>query len=437
MKKLILSLFILCLSATTGFAKITIDVRGGKIDPFPIAIQEFETSHDELKKIATDIRSVVENDLNSSGIIRILDKESHLNTSDKIGNLPSFNDWKIIKAQSLVQAKLIKKGLNQVRIEFYIWDVISDRQIHAEALVSYQENWRRLAHILSDAIYTAMTGDKGYFDSRVVYISESGPATMRVKQLAIMDYDGHNHKYLTDGNTLVLTPVFAPNMQRIAFMSYYKEIPRVYIFDLQTGIQTVLGDFPGMTYAPRFSPKGDKVILSMAKDGNSEIYEIDLQSKKQTRLTRHPAIDTSPAYSPDGEKIVFNSDRGGTPQLYMMNKDGSGVQRISFGDGRYFTPIWSPRGDYVAFTKIKGNQFYVGIMFPDGEGERLLAKGYSVEGPTWSPNGRRLIYFKQTLSKDRKTDRTRLYSVDITGYHEYEMKTPRDASDPAWSPLLP
>jgi TolB protein len=300
------------------------------------------------------------------------------------------------------------------------------------------QNWRRIAHIVADAVYKRITGEDGYFDTRIVYISESGPGDKRIKRLAIMDQDGANHRYLTDGKNLVLTPRFSPTTQEITYLSYARGTPRVYLFNIDTGQQEVLGDFPGMTFAPRFSPDGNKVIMSLAVNGASQIYALDLRTRKATQITSTDSIDTSPCYSPDASKIVFNSDRGGTQQLYVMSADGSDIHRISFGSGRYGTPVWSPRGDLIAFTKFDSSQFYIGVMRPDGSGERLLTQAFLVEAPTWSPNGRVLIYFSQQPTDSKgKGGQTRLHSIDLTGYNEREVVTPQDGSDPAWSPLIP
>ena len=324
------------------------------------------------------------------------------------------------------------------RIAFRLWDVFGGQQMDTARPIGTQpENWRRVAHIIADSIYTAVTGESGYFDTRIVYIAESGPALKRIKRLAIMDQDGANHRYLTDGSNLVLTPRFSPTLQEITYLSYFRNVPRVYLFNIDTGRQEVLGDFPGMTYAPRFSPDGNGIVMSMAVGPNSNIYEMDLRTRKTTRLTDGAAIDTSPCYSPKADQITFASDRGGTQQIYVMNADGSNQQRISFGQGkgRYGTPVWSPRGDLIAFTRYATNDgnFYIGVMKPDGSGERLLAQGFLVEGPTWAPNGRVLMYFAQSPNGGR----VRLYSIDLTGYNQREIVTPGDASDPAWSPLIP
>jgi TolB protein len=325
----------------------------------------------------------------------------------------------------------------RLRVEFRLWDVFAEQQMVGMAYRTATGGWRRVAHIISDAIYKRITGEDGYFDTRVVYIAERGLQNRRIKRLAIMDQDGENHRFLTDGSALVLTPRFSPTLQEITYLSYYRNVPRVYLFNIDTGRQEVLGDFPGMTFAPRFSPDGRKIIMSMAKDGNTEIYTMDLRTRAVRQLTNHSAIDTSPSFSPDASQVVFNSDRGGTQQLYTMNAAGGGVQRISFGKGRYATPVWSPRGDLIAFTKMRGGRFYIGVMRPDGSGERLLAEGFSVESPTWAPNGRVLMFYRQQpFDLKGGSGRSRVFSVDLTGQNEREIITPLDASDPAWSPLI-
>ncbi|MBN1784101.1 MAG: Tol-Pal system protein TolB, partial [Alphaproteobacteria bacterium] len=378
------ALFLFFFSLSSVQAKLYVNVNGGQLNLIPLAVQLIEADTQELSKSASLLNKVIENDLKHTGLIRIIERDSHI-SSTRIGKFPSFKDWKVIGAHLLLQGRLFQEDEHNVRLEFYLWDVGAEKLIKSEALVSFRTNVRRLAHITADAIYTALTGQSGYFDTRIVYVAESGKITERIRRLAIMDYDGENHKYLTDGKVIVLTPTFAPNMQKIAFMSYYNDTPRVYLFDLQTGKQETIGNFPGMTYAPSFHPTENKMVLSLDLKGNSEIFEVDLDTKERKRLTHNTAIDTSPSYSLDGKEIVFNSDRGGSAQIYKMNADGTGLQRISFGAGRYFTPVYSPKNDYVAFTKIKNNRFYIGVMLPDGEGERILAKGFSVEGPTWAP----------------------------------------------------
>jgi len=419
-------------------AELRIDITRGTVEPLPIAVTDFNGRTAREKQFGSDISAVISADLERSGLFRPIDRRAFIQSGEALRSLPRFGDWRVINAQALVQgrAQIVEDG--RLRIEFRLWDVFAEQQMVGLAYFTIGTNWRRVAHIVSDAIYKRITGEDGYFDTRIVYIAETGPQNRRIKRLAIMDQDGANHRFLTDGGNLVLTPRFSPTLQEITYMSYFGNVPRVYIFNIDTGRQEVLGDFPGMTFAPRFSPSGQSVIMSMAKDGNSEIYTMDLRTRVVKQLTHNSAIDTSPSISPDGKQIVFNSDRGGAQQLYMMNADGRNVRRISHGRGRYATPVWSPRGDLIAFTKISGGRFYIGVMRTDGSGERLLAEDFLVEAPTWAPNGRVLMFFRQQpTKKDGSGGRSRVYSIDLTGYNEREIVTPLDASDPAWSPIIP
>lgn len=434
--KYILAL-VMCLVVTPAKAELQIDVNGAMRDPLPLAFPEMIHEGFWVGQYAGKIRSVVIADLERSGLFRIIPENSYIQELTSVDEQLNFVDWKAINAHALVQSAVKEVNPNTLRVEFRLWDVYAENQLKGQSFTTTKDNWRRVAHVIADAIYERLTGEKGYFDTRIVYVSETGPATKRVKRLAIMDQDGENHKFLTSGAAMALTPRFSPNLQKVTYMSYAGSMPKVYILDIETGRQELLGSFPGMTFAPRFSPDSSKVLLSYANNGRTNIYEMDLKRRTSKQLTSGPAIDTSPSYSPDGSQIVFNSDRGGNQQLYVMNADGSDVHRISFGTGRYATPVWSPRGDYIAFTKMANGQFYIGVMYPDGSGERLLASGYLVEGPTWSPNGRVLMYFRQDKGNSRSNAPVKLYSIDLTGYNERMIVTPAEASDPAWSPLLP
>ncbi len=424
--------------APPAAAELRIDITRGQMEPLPIAITDFAGATEEEQRYGQRIAEVVADDLRRSGLFRPLDSRAFIQSALSLQVLPRFADWKLINAQALVHGRVEAAAGGRMRVAFRLWDVFAEEQMTGQSYTAAPDGWRRIAHLIADAIYERATGESGYFDTQVVYIAESGPKNARVKRLAIMDQDGANHRFLTDGSDLVLTPRFSPTLREITYLSYYQRVPRVYLLQIDTGRRELLGDFPGMTFAPRFSPDGNKVIFSVAEDGNSEIHEMDLRTRRSRRLTDHPAIDTSPSYAPDGSAVVFNSDRGGTQQIYIMNADGGDVRRISFGDGRYATPVWSPRGDLIAFTRMKGGEFYIGVMRPDGSGERMLTRGYLVEGPTWAPNGRVLMFFRQEPSdSEGKGGSSNLYSIDITGYNERRVDTPLDASDPAWSPLIP
>ncbi len=438
MKRIMLVLFgvLMAVAATPAHAQLKVNVTAGTPEPLPLAVSPFFADTGADTVIATDMPRVIEANLERTGLFKPLNARSFIQTPESlVKEGPRFSEWRAVNAQALVTGHVTRSADGRTRVEFRLWDVFGQQQMIGMAYTTTPQNWRRIAHIISDEIYKRITGENGYFDTRIVYISETGPSNARVKRLAIMDQDGYNHKYLTDGRYMVLTPRFSPNSQMITYMAYYNNKPRVYIYNIDTGRQEVLGDFAGMTFAPRFSPDGRKVIMSMAKDGNTEIYTMDLGSRAITKLTNNPAIDTAPSFAPDGRRVVFESDRGGTQQLYVMSANGGEAQRITFGQGRYANPVWSPRGDLIAFTRMYQGKFYIGVIKPDGSGERLITSAYHVEGPTWSPNGRVLSYFKESPGGNGRT--AKLYTIDLTGYNERLLQTPADGSDPAWSPINP
>lgn len=434
---LVLALVLAAGSPGTARAELVVDITRGFVQPLPIAVTDFHGEAAQDQRFGKDVAGVIAADLERSGLFKPIAQGAFIQGPDTLRIAPRFGDWRLINAQALVTGATQLQPDGRLRVEFRLWDVYAEIQMTGLAYFTTPANWRRVAHIIADAIYKRLTGEDGYFDTRIVYIAESGPQDRRLKRLAIMDQDGENHRFLTDGGSLVLTPRFSPTSQEITYLSYVRETPRVYLFNLSTGQQEVLGNFPGMTFAPRFSPDGNRVIMSMARQGNSEIYEMDLRTRKVTRLTDNPAIDTSPGYSPDGREIVFNSDRGGAQQIYVMSSNGGNVRRITFSPGRYATPVWSPRGDLIAFTRIHQGEFYVGVMRPDGSGERMLTKGFLVEGPTWAPNGRVLSFYRQSPADARGKVTSKLFTIDLTGFNEREIITPVDGSDPAWSPLIP
>jgi TolB protein len=419
-----------------GGQSAVIDVNHARAAPIPIAIPVFAAAGDAAQ-MGSDIAGVINNDLRNCGLFRPLDPASFIQSGPPAGDVPAWQNWSVIGAQALVTGRVENTGGN-VRVEFRLWDVLPQQQIQGTAYTTTASNWRRIAHIIADVIYERLLGEKGYFDTRIVYVAGTGPLDRRIKRLAIMDQDGENNRYLTDGSWLALTPRFNPTRDQIAYLSFANNRPRVYTFDLGSGRQQVLGEFGEMTLAPRFNPDGSSVIMSVSHGGATDIVTMDLASRAQRRLTDSGAIDVSPCYSPDGSQIVFNSDRGGDQQIYVMNADGSGVHRISFGQGRYGTPVWSPRGDLIAFTRLGSDTFGIGVMKPDGSGERILSESFDVEGPTFCPNGRVIMFWRTTRAHNNRGAgfTSRLVTIDITGFNERVVTTPTDASDPAWSPLL-
>ncbi len=417
-------------------AELNVDIVAGNAKPLPIAILPFEAKDSSLKKTAAELTSVIENDLKSTGLFHLIDKEAF---PEKVpfGTMPTFVDWRALNANALIQGQVSAVGKDKVRLQFYVWDVTSGEQIEAQSLVASKKTVRRLAHIMADAVYERLTGEAGYFDTQIVFISESGPMDKRIKRLAIMDSDGYGFRYMSGPEVFVMSPHWSPSMHAITFLSFRGDDPHVWTLDMVNGAQSRLGKFAEMTFSPRFSPDGKKVAFSMVDNGATNLYELDLSSRALRQLTFGDGINTSPAYSPDGKQMAFNSNRSGSQQLHIMDLDTLKEHRLTFGNGRYATPAWSPRGDFIAFTKIANDTFSIGIMTPEGKGERILSTGWFMESPSWAPNGRRVIYTETEKGVDDKERISKLMSVDITGQNSYELKTPGYATDPAWSPRLP
>jgi TolB protein len=408
---------------------LEVDITQGTLKPIPIAIPEFLG---EDARFASEVSNVVAADLERSGLFQPLDRGSFIDQVRDLNAPPRFPDWRALNAQALVVGRATRGPDGRLVAEFRLWDVYSGRQLASQRFAVGPDDWRRLGHLVADLVYERLTGEKGYFDTQVVFVDETGPKDKRNKRLAIMDQDGANVRLLSQGKELVLTPRFSPTSHEVTYMLYTGDQPRVFLLNIETGHRELVGNFPGMTFAPRFSPDGQRIIMSVGEGSATSIVEMDLRSKQMRRLTQANAIDTAPCFSPDGRRVVFESDRDGNQQLYVMGADGSGQRRISNGDGRYSTPVWSPRGDLIAFTKQTAGQFLIGVMRPDGSGERILTEGYHNEGPTWAPNGRVLMFFRESQGA---SGGPKLFSIDLTGYNERQVQTPAFASDPAWSPL--
>lgn len=415
-----------------------IDVNHAQTAPIPIAIPAFASGSAGAAAVAATIAKVVTDDLGGCGLFHPLDPASFVQASSKVGEVPDWADWKVTGARALVTGKVDMPSASQLHVEFRLWDVLPEKQLQGTAYTTTASNARRVGHMIADVIYQALLGEKGYFDTRIAYISDTGPRSRRIRRLAIMDQDGANNRFLTNGRWAALEPRFHPTKNEIAFLSYAGNRPNVYLFDLGSGRESLLGNFPGMTFAPRFSPDGSKIVLSETRGAGSDIVVVDLGSMRSSRLTDSGSIDTSPCYSPDGSQITFNSDRDGQPELYVMGADGSNPKRISYGQGRYFSPVWSPRGDLIAFIRQGSGGFGLGVMNVDGTEERILSEAFTVDGPTFCPNGRVIMFWRSTAATNASGAgySTRLVTIDITGFNERMVQTPTDASDPSWSPLL-
>jgi TolB protein len=436
MTKILSFLALLLLFPVDSHAVLKIDITQGGSEPVRIATPVFIGKDETSANMGRRITEVIDNNLGRSGLFTVIDKSAYIQQVNALDTIPDFASWKSVKTQALLVGSIEVIDSNTVRVQFRLWDILSGKQTLAKSFKASTQGWRRIAHLISDEIYEYLTGETGYFDTRIVYVAETGDWRRRTKRLAIMDQDGANNMFLTSGRSLVLTPRFDPNMQRLIYLSYRTRVPSVNIYDLSSGREQIIGQLPGMSFAPRFSSSGSQATFSVSVNGNSDVYVMDLSSRRVKKITNNLGIDTSPSFSPDDRQIVFNSDRDGSQQLYVMGTDGGGVTRLSHGSGKYSTPVWSPRGDLIAFTKQLGGKFFIGVMRPDGSGERLLTESYLDEGPTWAPNGRVIIFTRTTPSSGTTSGRSSLYSVDITGYNLKKIPTPTDASDPAWSPLL-
>ncbi|MBX3563347.1 MAG: Tol-Pal system protein TolB [Sphingomonas sp.] len=416
-----------------------IDVVGGISAPMPIAIPVMPTSAvaatpaGSTDVLGRQLSEIITNDLRNSGLFTPLSQDRLLPVAYSQVTAPAYHNWGATGAQALVQGYVRANGNGSLTVGCYLYDIASRAEMIREGFVVSPADWRRAAHKCADAIYTRLTGEGPYFDSQLVYVAEQGPKNRRRKQLAIMDQDGANHRFITNGQSIVLTPRLSPKQNQIVFMSYENKRPSIRIYDLGSRTTRLLVDNASLTFAPRFSPNGQNVLFSMSVAGNTDLYTVPAAGGTPRRLTSAPGIDTGGSYSPDGSKIVFESDRGGTQQLYVMNADGSDQKRISFGGGRYATPAWSPRGDLVAFTRTGGGAFRIGVMSPSGGGEKLLTNSWGDEGPTWSPNGRVLMFFRTAQGSGRPD----LWSVDLTGVNARKIPTPLDGSDPSWGPIRP
>ena len=429
---LVLAMLGALVTAEPAKAVVELNITQGTIQALPIAIPDFAGDGSVDAQAAREISDVVAGDLRASGLFSPIDQAAFVEKGVGTDAVPRFEDWRVVNAQALVVGR-IGSADGRLKAEFRLWDVFSGKQLAGEQFFAQPKEARRIGHIIADSIYERITGEKGYFDTRIVFVDESGPKDKRMKRLAIMDQDGYNVRLLTTGQNLVLTPRFSPSTQEITYMSFEGDTPRVYLLNIETGQKEIVGAFPGMTFAPRFSPDGQQIVMSLEQEGNANLFAMDLRSRRSLQLTSTNAINTAPCYSPDGRQIVFETDRDGSQQIYVMDADGTNQRRISRGEGSYSTPVWSPRGDLIAFTKRLGGEFLIGVMKPDGTGERILTEGFHNEGPTWAPNGRVLMFFRESPGA---TGGPKLYTIDLTGYNERQVATPAFGSDPAWSPLI-
>ena len=437
MLKKFFAMIFCALLAIPSHAELKVDIVAGNVSPVAIALQKVEFGKGVAKTDAEMVRSVVENDLKSTGLFRLINQDAYPQFV-KFNDMPDFKLWETIHAQVLIQSKMTKQKNNMYKLEFYVWDMAGKEQIEAQSLAASKKSIRRMAHLMADAVYERLTGEVGYFDTQIVFIAETGDVSNRVKRMAIMDQDGFGMRYLSDDKTFVMSPRFSPNMRTIVFLSYRDDKPMIWTLDLDTGAQRRLGEFGGMNFAPRFSPDGNKVAMSLVRGPDTHIFEYNINTHELKQLTFGHSLNTSPSYSPDGMQLAFNSDKSGSQQIHVMDLNTGTEERITFGAGRYATPAWSPDGQFIAFTKIADDTFYIGIMGPDGKREKILAGGWYMEAPSWAPGSRRLVYYETEKSGDGMDRMSHLRSVDITGLNIYDIELPDGVNgvEPTWSPKL-
>lgn len=405
-----------------------------------IAIPGFATDRDRptpanssgTAALGKEIARVITANLRNNGLFKPTGPDALPQPGFAQIRAPSWGSWSGRGAEMLVHGFVQARGDGRLSVGCYLYDVALQDELIREGWIVPPADWRRAAHKCSDLIYSRLTGEDPFFDSRIAYIAETGPKDKRVKRLAVMDSDGANHRFLTLGSATALTPRYSPDYKRLLYLSYVDGNPRLYVYNIGSGKQVLVSQSTNPTFAPRWSPDGRYILYSMAVNGNTDIYRVSSSGGASTRLTTTPGIDIGGSYSPDGNKIVFESDRSGSQQCYVMDADGGNQRRLSFFGGRCATPEWSPRGDQIAFTRIAGD-FNVAVMTPAGRGMRVLTNGWQDEAPTWAPNGRIIQFFRTT----RNSGRSSLYQVDLTGENERRLPTPVDASDPAWGPILP
>lgn len=428
-----------CVHLNVAHAELKVHVTQGSTVAHPIAIVEFQGADASFAQMGRELSTAVQRNFRNAGVFNVIDPKAFIQNAETASEKPNFRDWRVIGARFLLVGRVLPTMDGRVQLKYTLYNVLTQSTADEQTIAIERRSWRRLAHIASDIIYQKITGDDGFFDSEIAYIAERRSGSQVLKQLALMDQDGQNHRYITMGKNIVLTPRFSPKGRLIAYLDYgiTNKIPKVYILNLDNGSRTLLGQFPGMTYAPRFSPDGKKVIMSATtRSGDSHIYLMDIDSRSKKQLTEGPQIDTSPCFSPDGKQIAFHSDRGGSQQIYVMNIDGTNIRKISNGPGRYAAPVWSPKGNHIAFIKVFDGSFHIGVMKSDGTGERLITNGYIVEDPMWSPNGRMLIFTREWPGERKgENGQRRIHMIDLSGHNERSVPTPEgvNAVTATWS----
>lgn len=455
MKKIISFIYLISLfcffSIDSARAVVSFKIKGDEIPKSKILIYGFDEANSYVSKDASKIVEQIRENLTSTALFDVISHQDYIklfNIKNKssfnisrsnlsINTVPDFNKYASVGIDALLIADVgFNASESKLELKVRLWDILDERQMFGKYYLTGQDRYKKMSNMISNKVFESITGEKsGHFDSQIAYIAESGNPRKRVKRIALMDFDGGNFRYLTDGEDLVLTPSFSKNPGELFFLRYFKNRPQIFYLDIEKKIISKLSKIKKTTFAPYAHPQNPNLLLFSIIDsrGASNIYEMNRYSDRITKLTRGRAINTTPSYSPDGKKIIFSSDRSGTEKIYVMNYDGSNTKKISNGRGSYSKPIWSPDGSLIAFTRVSKNRFYIGVMTPDGKNERVITSAYLVEGARWSPNGRYLIYSKKT-SPYGKGSIPKIYIMDIVTGYERMLPTPdsEGATDPDW-----
>jgi len=408
---------------------------GGQI---VLAVPQFPTPRNvktdggETGVIGIQIAQQIVSDLRTTRSIYPTGPENLRHYTPTEAGAPLYPNWANIGAGALVTGYVQARDDGRINVVCYLYDLKQRREMTRKGFAVAATEWKRAAHRCAGAFYTAVTKRPGLFDSRIVYVAATGSRMQPVKRIAIMNWDGTDHSYLTQGEVTVTSPRISPDGERIAYMSFAGGMPHIRIMDADGSNDRQLLQSNSMSFAPRFSPDGRVIAFSMAVDGNTDIYVVDANGGYPRRLTTTPGIDTSPSFSPDGKQIVFESDRSGAQQIYVMNVDGSGQSRISFGGGANSSPVWSPDGDRIAFSRWNGSTIGIGIMSATGGDEKILTNGWQDEAPSWSPDSE-WVMFQRT---QQGTGTGSLLMVSIGGGEPKAVATPQPGADPSWSGVV-
>lgn len=438
MKKKVITItkiIILIISLTNNilFAQ-QIEVSGKNYKLTKIAINHFLTQKYEEKIIAKEIRDTVCKNLSDSGIFSIVAENNFIEQNKGSEFIPFFEAWKKINATILVNGSLTKNRKNNYTIVISIWDNILAKKILHRKITFSEKSIQKTSHIISDHIYQEIIGEKGYFDSKILYVAEKVIENKIFTRIAMMNQDGKEHKYLTNGKFISISPKISPDKENIAYVDFRAGISKIFLRNLYSGQENLLTNMKGSIFSPRFSRNGKKILFSLAKKGATNIFKFDINTKKISVLTRNIYINTSPQFSPDDKKIIFTSNRLGTAKIYTMNEEGKNVVKITEKPGSHLEPKWSPDGKYISYINLRRKLgYYINIINTKTGEETTVVKSDVIHGYCWCPNSK-YILFSEAIGNKEEEKKTiyKLQKINIFNKHKTTINTPYSASDPIW-----